>query len=92
MVKSGKLQLALRHLHEVMDVSAGAYKNLKVDSLEKALELAMRTIYLSSDGVSGKATYLSLHKEPRKYTHGARSNSRNSWRTGLLANYQGSRY
>lgn len=58
MVKSGKLQLALQHLNEVMDVSVVEYKTSKVDSLEKALELAMRTIYLSSEAVSGKATYL----------------------------------
>jgi hypothetical protein len=58
MVKSGKLLQALRHLEEVMGTAPADFRNPKVDSLEKALELAMRTIALASDGPSGKATLL----------------------------------
>jgi hypothetical protein len=58
MVKSGKLVRAMRDLDEVMETAQGDITNPVVDSLEKALELAMRTIDLASDGPSGKATFL----------------------------------
>jgi hypothetical protein len=58
MVKSGKLARAMRDLEEVMETAQGDITNPVVDSLEKALELAMRTIALASDGPSGKATAL----------------------------------
>lgn len=58
MVKSGKLARAMRDLEEVMETAQGDITNPVVDSLEKALELAMRTIALASDGPSGKATVL----------------------------------
>ena len=58
MVKSGKLANAVRDLEEVMGTASGEFKLPKVDSLEKALELAMRTIALASEGPSGKATEL----------------------------------
>jgi hypothetical protein len=58
MVKSGRLARAMRDLEEVMETAQGDITNPVVDSLEKALELAMRTIALASDGPSGKATVL----------------------------------
>jgi hypothetical protein len=58
MVKSGRLARAMRDLEEVMETAQGDIMNPVVDSLEKALELAMRTIALASDGPSGKATAL----------------------------------
>ena len=54
MVKAGKLSRAMRDLEEVMETAEGDITNPVVDSLEKALELAMRTIALASDGPSGK--------------------------------------
>jgi hypothetical protein len=58
LVKSGIVAKAMREL----DAGAGAafedYPESKVDSLGKALELAMRTIGMASDTVSGKATEL----------------------------------
>jgi hypothetical protein len=58
MVKSGRLARAMRDLEEVMETARGNIANPVVDSLEKALELAMQTIALASDGPSGKATSL----------------------------------
>jgi hypothetical protein len=58
MVKSGKLNRAVHDLEEVMGTSLRDYSEPKVDSLEKALELAMRTINYASETVSGKATFL----------------------------------
>jgi len=58
MVKSGKLIQALHDLEEVMGTSLPDYKVPNVDSLEKALELAMATINNASESVSGKATFL----------------------------------
>jgi hypothetical protein len=58
MVRSGRLLQAMNHLEEVMGTAPADFRNPKVDSLEKALELAMRTIALASDGPSGKATSL----------------------------------
>ncbi len=49
---------AIHEFEQVIDLEKGEYKNPKVDSLEKALELAMRTIHLASNTISGKATYL----------------------------------
>jgi hypothetical protein len=58
MVKSGKLTMALRDLEEVMGTELADYKEPNVQSLEKALELAMGTIGRASESVSGKATLL----------------------------------
>jgi len=66
MVKSGKLVRALRDLEEIMETAQGDFANPAVDSLDKALELAMRTIDLASNGPSGKAT--SLLPRPRTVT------------------------
>lgn len=58
LVKSGIVARAMNEL----DASAGApyedYPEAKVDSLGKALELAMRTIGMAAHSVSGKATEL----------------------------------
>lgn len=58
MVKSGKLNEAMHYLEQVMGTEEGVFKPPKVDSLPKALGLAMRTISLASSGPSGKATML----------------------------------
>ncbi|MBL8227250.1 MAG: hypothetical protein JNL98_02180 [Bryobacterales bacterium] len=58
MVKSGKLARAMQDFEQVMETAQGDIANPIVDSLDKALELAMRTIALASDGPSGKATAL----------------------------------
>ncbi len=58
MVKSGRLVRAVNDLEEIMGTATGDFRNPKVDSLEKALELAMRTIDLASIAPSGRATTL----------------------------------
>jgi hypothetical protein len=58
MAKAGRLARAMRDLEDAMGTVMGDFANPKVDSLEKALELAMRTIDSASDGPSGKATML----------------------------------
>jgi hypothetical protein len=58
MVRSEKLGNILQDLEEIMGVLAEGWRTSSVDSLEKALELAMRTIYNASETVSGKATTL----------------------------------
>jgi hypothetical protein len=58
MVKSGKLAIAMQEVEEIMDVELGPLINTPVTSLDKALELAMRTIHNASDAISGKATEL----------------------------------
>jgi hypothetical protein len=58
MVKAGKLARVMRDLEEAMETAPEEFTNPNVDSLDKALELAMRTIALASDGPSGKATML----------------------------------
>lgn len=56
LVRSGRMQNALELLSRDLDQSAMA--GFRIDSLEKALEFAMRTIHMASDGPSGKATRL----------------------------------
>lgn len=58
LVKSGKVAKAMKELDESTGAPFEDYPDPKVDSLDKALELAMRTIGLASDAVSGKATEL----------------------------------
>lgn len=58
LVKSGQLSLALKHLDEILGGAPEAPENEVVTSLGKALDLAMRTIGLAADTVSGKATIL----------------------------------
>jgi hypothetical protein len=49
---------AMAQLNDVTGAGPNEYPESKIDSLDKALELAMRTIALASDTVSGKATRL----------------------------------
>jgi hypothetical protein len=58
LVKSGMIANAMKELDRLMDAPDEGYPESKVDSLAKALELAMRTIDKASDAVSGKATEL----------------------------------
>lgn len=58
LVKSGVMTRGLREFSEVMGEEVEAYKLGPIDSLEKALEFAMRTIHGASNAVSGKATTL----------------------------------
>jgi hypothetical protein len=58
MVKSGALADAMTQFNELMGTPEEGWITSKVNSLEAALEFAMRTIYGASDAVSGKATWL----------------------------------
>jgi hypothetical protein len=58
MVKAGRLTQALYHLEQAMGSTLPDFRNPKIESLDKALEMAMRTIDLASDAPSGKATNL----------------------------------
>jgi hypothetical protein len=58
MVKSGMLAQIMAEMNRLLGGETEEVVTAKVDSLEKALELAMRTIALASDTVSGKATEL----------------------------------
>jgi hypothetical protein len=58
LVKSGIVAKAMKGLDESTRAPFEDYPEPKVDSLDKALELAMRTIGMASDAVSGKATKL----------------------------------
>jgi hypothetical protein len=58
LVKSGMIANAMKELDRMMDAPDESYPETRVDSLAKALELAMRTISKASDAISGKATEL----------------------------------
>ena len=58
LVKSGIIANAMRELGELTGTPDEDYPVLKVDSLDKALELAMRTIAMASETESGRATEL----------------------------------
>jgi hypothetical protein len=58
MVKSGVLAGKLNELNELLSGREDSLTTTKVDSLSKALEMAMRTIWLASETSSGKATRL----------------------------------
>jgi hypothetical protein len=58
LAKSGKLTQALQEVDRLMDAPSEPLVATKVDSLEKALEFAMRTISGASEAISGKATEL----------------------------------
>jgi hypothetical protein len=70
MVKSGKLAKAMKDFEKSMSLTSEDWSHPSIDSLEKALVYAMRTIANASEAVSGKATCLlpavdaSLFKEP----------------------------
>ncbi|MGB7926408.1 MAG: hypothetical protein WCF57_24415 [Pyrinomonadaceae bacterium] len=58
LVKSGMISKAMKELDGLMDAPDEGYPEAKIDSLAKALDLAMRTIDKASEAVSGKATVL----------------------------------
>ena len=59
MAKAGLLARSMRELDELLGTDEQGWVASRIDSLEKALEFAMRTIYLASDHpASGRATYL----------------------------------
>lgn len=58
LVKSGIVAKAMRELNQELGAPFENYPEPKVDSLGKALELAMRTIDMAANAVSGKATEL----------------------------------
>lgn len=58
LVKSGQLSQALEHFDAVLGGPSQSPETEPVTSLGKALDLAMRTIGLAADSVSGKATFL----------------------------------
>jgi hypothetical protein len=58
MVKSGILANSMKELERLLGAPEEGWVPSKVDSLDKALEFAMRTIGLASDTISGKATEL----------------------------------
>lgn len=58
LVKSGMIAKAMNELDELTGAPDEDYPEAKIDSLAKALDLAMRTIDKASVAVSGKATEL----------------------------------
>lgn len=58
LVKSGMITKAMQELDGLTGAPSEGYPEAKVDSLDKALDLAMRTIDKASVAVSGKATEL----------------------------------
>ncbi|MFY9556145.1 MAG: hypothetical protein WAV47_15645, partial [Blastocatellia bacterium] len=58
LVKSGMIANAMKDLEALTGAPDEGYPLAKIDSLEKALELAMRTIGMASETVSGRATEL----------------------------------
>src|SRR5579859_1524064 len=62
LVKSGRLSRAEAEYRRNLDIQEDddGEPNPHVDSLEKALVWAMRTIQMAADGVSGRATHLAL--------------------------------
>lgn len=58
LVKSGIIAKAMAELDDATDAGTDDYPESKIDSLDKALELAMRTIAMASNTVSGQATQL----------------------------------
>lgn len=57
-VKSGIISKKMQELEDLLGAPEEGYPETKIDSLGKALEVAMRTISLASPAVSGKATEL----------------------------------
>lgn len=58
LVKSGMIANVMKELDALTDAPDEAYPISKIDSLAQALELAMRTITMASEAVSGRATEL----------------------------------
>ncbi len=66
MVKSGVLAGKLNEMNEILAGHEAPLVTTKVDSLSKALEMAMRTIWLAAETKSGKATrLLPMHTNSR---------------------------
>ena len=58
LVKAGRVSNAMEALFSELSAADEDRPTFKLDSLEKALEFAMKTIAKASEGVSGRATYL----------------------------------
>jgi len=58
LVKSAQLATAMKAAEKALDAPSGAWDASRIDSLEKALALAMRTIGSATTTASGPATYL----------------------------------
>ncbi len=58
LVKSSIIAKGMNELGEMLGAPAEGYPDLPIDSLGRALQVAMHTISLASDSVSGKATEL----------------------------------
>ena len=58
LVKAGRLSNVMGALLSELTAPDEDWTTSKIESLDKALEFAMKTIAKASDGVSGKATYL----------------------------------
>jgi len=58
MVRSENLAKAQQEILSLFPEESEGWKPTKIDSLEKALDFAMRTIHIASDTISGKATQL----------------------------------
>ena len=58
LVKAGRINNAMEVLLSELAAQDEDRPTFKIDSLDKALEFAMKTIAKASEGVSGKATYL----------------------------------
>jgi len=65
MVKAGKLNNKMPELQKIIGEEDEEWTPRQIDSLQEALEFAMRTIHLAADGVSGKATNLLLLPEDK---------------------------
>lgn len=58
MVKSGILAKSMKDLENALGAPSEGWETSKINSLPKAHEVAMRTIHMAAEGVSGKATFL----------------------------------
>lgn len=58
LVKSTIVANAMNELGDILGLPDEGYPDLPIDSLERALQVAMHTISLASDAASGKATQL----------------------------------
>lgn len=58
MVKAGRLAKGMNEVFQLVGAEEEGWTSSLVDSLEKSLDLAMRTIAGASNSVSGKATFL----------------------------------
>jgi hypothetical protein len=69
MSKAGGIAKVMNELNKILDPDINEiFAESKVDSLEQALEFAMRTIAMASDSISGKATELINTETNQKQT------------------------